>query len=219
MKKHFHLFLLPILFVFSSVVHSMSIPAVQNLQISNDTLQWNEVADAGGYNVYYFAGGPSKFEITFDYLSTVKGATSFTGLQPGLYRVIAFNADATVFGEVSSASSIWLREDGSVDDSNFADNNGDDSNVVDNNVADIDNVTITFFGSNNERYIVENQCVEDGAGFCEASCNAEGNQGFATGGYCSSSEPHINASGGEDYYSCSNPEFEGVIIVGAYCSK
>lgn len=208
MKSVIKLFLLPMLLVFTGLVHGMPFPAVQNLQINDDQLQWDEVADAGGYNVYYYAGGPSKFEITYDYLSTVKNATSYTGLQPGLYRVVAFNGDGTVFGDLGLARSIWLREDGSVDNGL-----GDSSTDTD------EGSTVTFFGADNNRYIVETQCNDESTGICLASCKTGGNQGVVTGGYCNASEPHINSSGGSDNYSCYSPTFASVITAGAYCVK
>jgi len=203
-KKCSQFIVLPMLLLFTGIVHAMSFPAVQNLQITSDQLQWDEVADAGGYNVYYYAGGPSKFEITFDYLATVKNATSFAGLQPGLYRVVAFNRDATVYGDLGAARTIWLKEGGSVGNAN---------------VGSGDGTTVIFSGSNNDRYIVETECNDASTGICVASCNTAGNQGVVTGGYCSASKPHINGSGGADNYSCYSPTLASVITAGAYCVK
>lgn len=204
MKQRIQFFLLATFVAVTGFVYAMSFPSVQNLQINNDQLSWDEVADAGGYNVYFHAGGPSKFDITFDYLATVKNTTSFTGLQSGLYRVVAFNNDATVFGDLDTANTIWLRPDGTVDD-------GSGSPVS------VEGSSVTFIGSNGNRYIVETECTEESTGICVASCNAGGNQGIVTGGYCSASEPHINASGGGDNYTCYSPTNANVITAGAYC--
>ena len=204
MKQCVKFILLPILLAFTGFVYGMPFPAVQNLQIDidSDQLLWDEVADAGGYNVYHHAGGPSRFEITFDYLTTVKNTTSFTGLQTGLYRVVAFNRDATIFGDLDNARTIWLRPDGTVDSGSTASGEGS---------------TVTFITSISNRYIVETQCNNESTGICVASCNTGENQGIATGGYCSANEPHINASGGGDNYSCYSPTIANMITAGAYC--
>lgn len=200
MKLRTKYILLPIQLAFSSFAHA-SFPAVQNLHINGDHLHWDEVADAGGYNVYFYAGGPSKFEITFDYLATVKNTTTYSGLQTGIYKVVAFNSDATAFGDLDSARSIWLKPDGTVDNFNLVGS------------------TVMPIGESGQRYIVENRCVDESTGICVASCNTGGNQGVVTGGYCSASESRVNASGGENSYSCYSPDIASEIVAGAYCLR
>ncbi len=201
MKTRTKCLLLPFFLLLSGMAHSMSIGTPQNIQINDNTLSWDAVADAGGYNIYYFAGGPSKFGVETEYLTTVKNATSYSDLQPGIYSVVAFNEAATIFGNKSAA--IWLRDDGTVDD--FTDSRA--------------GTTVTLMGSNDDRYRVETRCVDEGSSICVASCNTDGLEGIVTGGYCSASDAHINASGGTDAYQCYSPTGASLITAGAYCLR
>lgn len=125
--------------------------------------------------------------------------------------MVAFDEDATVFGDLSSASSIWFREDGTVDDFN------DNISIIDDSSSDGEGSTVTFFSSNNDRYIVETNCHNSSTGICLASCKTDGNDGVVTGGFCSSNESHINGSGDADGYSCYSPTIANKITAGAYC--
>jgi len=198
-KLWIRMIFLPAFLLFSGWSYAMSFPAVQNLRYENNTLMWDAVVDAGGYNLYY-SSGPSKHGLFSEYLTTVKNATTYSEVIPGIYQVVAFNQEETLFSEQSTAKLIWIREDGTVD--NF----------------DSDGSTVTYYGANNERYLVETRC-SDGSSTCTANCNAEGNTGYVTGGFCSASEAHINASGYTDHYSCYAPTNASVITTGVYCSK
>lgn len=185
----------------AGLAHAMSFPVVQNLRFEDNQLQWNAVDNAGGYNIYYFPGGPSKFEVKLEYLTTVKNATSYSNVESGLYSIHAFDESETLFSETSAADVIWVKPDGSVDDFKAES-------------------TVTYLGANQARYLVETQCNNnDGGANCTASCTAEGNTGFVTGGFCNADAGSLNASGGTDYYRCDVSAPVTLINVGAYCSN
>lgn len=201
MKISIRVLVLPFLVLFAGNSVAMTFPSVENLRFEDTTLMWDEVPDAGGYNIYYYDGGPSKFGISPEYLTTVNNTTSLSGAQPGIYRVIAFSDDAMLFSDSASAKNIWLKTDGTVDD--FTGNGAD----------------VTFYGTDNERYIVETTCNNEATGLCIASCDENDNTGYITGGYCSSSALQINASGHTDHYRCFTSEVGSDIVAGAYCSN
>lgn len=205
-KQCLRVLLLPIFLLFAGLANAMPFPSVQNLFIEDNTLSWDAVANAGGYNIYYLPGGPSK-NATVEYFTTVKNATSLSDIQPGVYSVIAFSEDETQFSESSSAPFIWLRPDGVVDNPDGPDGPGDTIST-----------TITFYGNNNDRYLVETECTDE-VGICTANCNYEGNAGYITGGFCSASDSHLNSSGYIDHYQCYAPNGAAVMTAGAYCSK
>jgi len=188
----------PLLLLISGWLYAMTFPSVQNLRYENNALTWDAVANAGGYNVYYSASGPSRHGISFDYLTTVRNATSYSTTHSGIYYIVAFNQDATVFSPSASAETLWLRDDGVVD------------------TGEYDGTTVTYYGANNERYLVEQRCTDDLT--CAANCNAEGNTGYVTGGFCSASDAHLNASGHQHHYLCYAPFGAAVMTAGAYCA-
>ena len=203
MELSIRVLVLPFLALFAGSSYAMSFPSVENLRFQDDTLVWDEVSGAGGYNIYYVEGGPSKFGVSLEYLTTVKNTTSFGGAQPGIYQVIAFSEDQMSYSDSASAKSIWLKTDGTSDD--FTGGSG--------------GTDITYYGTDNERYLVKTNCTDDATGVCIASCNEDGNSGYVTGGFCSASSPHINSSGHTDHYSCYAPEGATLMTAGAYCAN
>lgn len=183
------------LMLVASWVQAMAFPSVENLRYENEALVWDAVPGAAGYNIYHSAG-PSKFGTDLYYLATVKGTNSYSTIQSGFYRVIAFNFEETLYSDSSESEMIWVRSDRVI-------------NINSNNTV----VTRYDF---NDRYLVETTC-EDAAA-CAASCETDGNVGSITGGFCHSTSTHVNSSGDALSYRCETPNSAGTIVAGAYCS-
>ncbi|MBX2886917.1 MAG: hypothetical protein KTR32_43620, partial [Granulosicoccus sp.] len=175
-------------------------PSVENLRIEEGTLRWNEVIGAGGYNIYYLQGGPSKHGER-EYLTTVRQNNSLDNIQPGVYSVIAFSLNETLFSDWTSAESIWLHDDGSVS-----------------RPTATNDTTVEYFGLNDERYLVETNCSNSPSP-CIASCKTDQTSGYATGGYCYSGTATINSTGSKDRYSCHSTSTGNIIVAGVYCVR
>lgn len=80
--------LLVLLFVsVTSLFAAELLPKVENVHVVGNTLVWDSLAEADGYNIYK----------GYRYLDSVKGASSYELSEAGNYDVVAFD-DAGLFG-------------------------------------------------------------------------------------------------------------------------
>ncbi|ASJ73098.1 hypothetical protein [Granulosicoccus antarcticus] len=65
----------------AALAQDPQLPDVENLDVQGDTLLWDPLEGASGYNI----------SLDYRYYDTVRDANSYQLSEPGTYRVIAFN--------------------------------------------------------------------------------------------------------------------------------
>jgi len=164
-------------------------PNPENVRVESGVLKWNEVDNAGGYNVYFTAEiGESAAPLT--YIETIKGATEFQLESNGTYSVVSFNADATLFSNQFSPDVRVVFEGGT----NF-------------------NEPVQLFSVTCGNVQLGESCVAS----CPGSTNANSSF-YATGGACSTSDSvEVGASGDLSSYSCTVLTASREVRAQVYC--
>jgi len=167
-------------------------PNPENVRVSGDSIVWDAVEGAAGYNIYFTdrteRGG--LFDTPLTYIDTVRGATRFPLEFTGNYSVVSFNQDASLFSNQFSPSVRVRYEAGT---------------SVAPSSPGVFSVTCGNVG---------------GGESCTASCpSAPGGTGpVATGGACSTSDfVPVNATAEERSYSCAVQTFSGEVRAQVYC--
>jgi len=166
-------------------------PNPENVRVEGDLLLWNEVPNAGGYNIYFTdsteLGGLLDTPLT--YIATVRGATEIPLEFTGNYSVVSFNQDSSLFSNQFSPDVRVRFEQG---------------DTVNRNPG----VFSVTCGN-----------VEPGES-CTAFCPSSpgGASLAATGGACSASDfAPLNATAEETSYSCAAQVFSSEIRAQVYC--
>jgi len=186
--------ILGILCLVASSVYAADLPRVVGLSITGDQLTWDAQDGATGYNIY----------LGRHYFDTVRGVTSYTVTEPGIYQVVSFN-DAGDFGVLISADEPGRPFD-AVEYTIFSD-------------------TIKYDLQPYALYVY-NTCKDVGPGeTCIARCpnDYRGNFGnayiqYLSGGACSTSDiVEADAFVGPRTYRCTVPTFSGEVVAQAIC--
>lgn len=83
--RHISLLGLSILALQAGNAFAQSLPQVENIRVDGDTLAWDAVDVAAGYNIYR----------DHSYFDTVRGVLEYTLSEPGTYGVVAFDGSGS----------------------------------------------------------------------------------------------------------------------------
>ena len=169
-------------------------PNPENVRVVEDSLEWDAVPDAAGYNIY-FTGSTEQgglLDTPLTYIATVRGATRFPLEFTGNYSVVSFNQNATLFSNQFSPG-VRARYEAGID-----------------------------VGRPPAPGVFSVTCGNvEGGEPCTAPCpSAPGDTGLvATGGACSASDfVPLNATAQERSYSCAVQTFSSEVRAQVYCS-
>lgn len=188
--------ILSICFTLSSAqAQDEAFPNPENVRIEGNTLHWDPVSDASGYNILFNARDVTDFVFTrnMNYLDTVRGSTEYNVSEIGTYQVIAFNQDASQFSPTNSMGDAYY-------------NPNNESVERPNELLTADLMQVRSKTCAN---------VEPG-GSCRAICPLQ--HDIATGGACSTSDiVEADATATTISYQCSVPLFSGFVTAHVYC--
>lgn len=180
-----------IFFMASPFATADLLPTPESLTIEGDTLIWDSVESATGYNIY----------LNYNYFDTVKGDTSYNLTQSGIYWVVAFD-NAGNFGSQYGNDDV-VEFTGS--------DNSDKTSVTYNWGTSVVQTTCTNVGPG-ESCIAT--CEMTKTELSEYPTRSK----YMSGGACSTSDiVEADAFVGHKTYKCTVPTFSGEVVAQAIC--